>query len=218
MKFTFKISAKIKEVWPLYKLHFGTFILLMLISCGIQAIGSKDNFILSIISSILSIIVFYVWVKYVLNLIDKNDYNPLTMKALPTLGQFWNLLKTMFLNGLCVLGGLILLIVPGFYIAGRLSFSSYISIEKNQGARATIKEAWKMTEGYGWLLLWKTFVIGLFIILGFIALFVGAFITYPIGVFLLVMMYREFLKMKSVISSNANPDLSPRESRVEATI
>jgi membrane-anchored glycerophosphoryl diester phosphodiesterase (GDPDase) len=218
MQFKFKIWDKIKEVWPLYKLHFGTFVLLMLISGVVQVIGgSKEHVILSILSSIVSLIVFYVWVRFVLSLIDKKEYNPFSVKALPTLGQFWNLLKTAFLNGLCVLGGFILLVIPGFYISGRLMFSLYLSIEKNQGARVTIKEAWKMTEGYGWLLFWKAFVIGLFMALGFVALLVGSFVTYPIGIVVLLMMYREFSNMKSGIVKDISPVVAP-ENKSEATV
>jgi membrane-anchored glycerophosphoryl diester phosphodiesterase (GDPDase) len=197
MQFTFKIGEKIKEAWPMYKLHFGTFILFIVASGIAQIIGSRKNFILSSLSSILSLIIFYVLTRFILSLVDKKDYNPLSINSLPTLGQFWNLLKTALLTSLSILGGFILLIIPGFYIAGRLMFSMYLSVEKNQGARVTIKEAWKMTEGYGWLLFWKSFVIALFSGIGFLAFIVGGFVTYPIGMVVLVMMYREFAKMKS---------------------
>lgn len=95
------------------------------------------------------------------------------------------------------MAGFILLIIPAFYVAGRLMFSVYLSVEKNQGARASIKESWDMTKGYAWQLFWKSFVIGLFMVVGFFALLVGSFVTYPIGFMVMIMLYREFVKFKS---------------------
>lgn len=165
-----------------------------------------------VISYVVSILISYMWIRFVLNLIDKKDANPFKKESFPTLSQYWNLFKTMIIYSLCVLVGFILFIVPGFYVAGRLLFAVYISIEKNQGARVTIKEAWRMTEGYGWILFWKSFVIGLFIALGFIAFFVGSFITYPMGMIVMGMLYRDFLKMKSAQPSFAQ---LPKEPIVE---
>lgn len=197
MEFIFKIGSKIKEAWPLYKENLGTFLLLMIISIIVKVLGSDNhNWILIIISYVVSLLLVYVWFRFVLSLVDKKDFKPFSKEALPTLEQFWNLLKTVILYSLCVIIGVILLVIPGIYVSGRLIFAIYISIEKNQGARKTIKETWKMTEGYGWKLFWKSFVIGLFMVLGLIALFIGSFITYPIGMIVMVMMYREFSKMK----------------------
>ena len=65
-----------------------------------------------------------------------------------------------------------------------------------------------MTKGYGWKLFWKSFIIGLFIALGFLALFIGSFITYPIGLIVMVVMYREFKKFK-LQNSTSSP--TPQE-------
>jgi uncharacterized membrane protein len=201
MQFTFKIGSKIKEVWPIYKKHFSMFLLLTVATMVVQFIGSNNNnndknWILIVISYILSILLSYIWINFVLSLIDKKDLNPFSRQSFPTLKQYWNLFTTMLLVALCVLVGFILLVVPGFYVAGRLVFATYMSVDKNQGGIKNVKEAWNMTKGYGWKLFWKSFVIGLFIMLGFVALFIGAFITYPIGMIVLLMMYREFSKMK----------------------
>ena len=41
-----------------------------------------------------------------------------------------------------------------------------MSIDKGQGAVMSIKGAWEITKGYGWYIFWKTFVIGLFAVVG----------------------------------------------------
>lgn len=219
MNFTFKIGQKIKEAWPLYKEHFGALLLMTLLTFAVAGVGQKENFVLSIVVMVVNIILSYVWIRFILSLIDKKEFN-LFSKDIPTLGQLWNFIKTSILYGLCIIGGLILLIVPGFYFAGRLMFAVYISVEKNQGARASIKESWNMTKDNGWKLFWKSFVIALFMAVGFLALIVGSFITYPIGFMLMIMMYREFVKFKTqgISTPATTPTSLPVESINETPI
>jgi len=197
MQFTFKIWSKIKEAWPIYKENFGTFLLLIVITAVVKIIGSGDNWVLEILSILVGIVLSYIWIRFSLDLLDKKVSNPFSTKAIPTLSQFWDFFKVIVLYSLCVLGGLILLVIPGFYVAGRLVFSPYLSIEKKQGARVTIKEAWEMTKNNGWKLFWKSFVIRLFMFVGFIVFVIGSFITCPLGFIVMAMMYREFMKMRS---------------------
>lgn len=196
MQFTFKIGDKIKEAWPICKAHFSVFLLLLVVTMIDNVIGLNHNWVLVVISYVISILLSYIWIRFILSLIDKKDFNPFSRESLPSFVQFWNFFKTMILYTLCVLVGFALFIIPGFYISGRLLFAVYLSIDKNQGARVSIKEAWNMTKNYGWKLFWKSFLIGLFIALGFIAFFIGSFITYPIGMIVMAMMYRKFSKMK----------------------
>lgn len=199
MTFTFKVWQKIKEAWPIYKQHFGTILIMSIVTMLAQFIGGvDDNFGLMLILYVVNLLITYVWVKYLLALIDKKEFNPFSKEALPTLMQFWNLIKTIILYMVFVIAGFVLLIIPGFYVTGRLMFAVYIQIEKNQGARLTMRETWEMTRGYGWKIFWKSLLIGLFMALGFIAFFIGSFITYPLGMIVLMMMYREFKKFKSI--------------------
>lgn len=205
MPFTFKIWEKIKEAWPIYKVNLSAFLLLFVATLVVKMVGTKKNWVLLAISCAVSFLFSYVWIRFTLALVDKKVYNPFSKEALPTFKQYWNLVKTIVLNVICVFAGFILLIIPGFYISGRLFFAIYLSVDKNQGGRASIKESWKMTEGYGWKIFWYSFVVCIFIAIGFIALFVGSFITYPIGMIVIAMMFRGFSKMRSEIPSSASP-------------
>lgn len=198
MKFTFKICEKIKEAWPIYKSQFSMFLLLILVTLVVKLIGAMDSWILYVVSTLLGLVLSFVWLRYSLALADKKEFKPFTKEALPTFKQFWNFLKLIILLSIIYLFSFILLIVPFFYVSGRLMFTVYLVIEKNLGARASIKESWKMTEGYGWVVFGKSFLVGLFMFVGFIAFFIGALITYPVGAIVLAMMYREFQKMKSL--------------------
>ncbi len=206
MNFTFKIGQKIKEAWPLYKENYGVLLLMTIATFAVNFTGQRREegdpltstiVLITIVSAIIGLYLSYMWIRLILNIIDKKEFNFFSKQSIPSFGKIWNFIKTSILYGLCVMGGFILLIIPGFYVAGRLVFATYISVEKNQGARASIKEAWDMTKDNGWLLFWKSFVVALFMAVGFLALLVGSFITYPIGFMLMLMMYREFVKFKS---------------------
>lgn len=198
MKFTFNIDLKIKEAWALYKEHLKSFLLLVLVTFFVSSLSGNDNqnTLLVVLIYIVSILISYIWIRATIELIDKKTFRPFSREIFPSLLQFWNYFKTIFLSTVCIIVGFILFIIPGFYVTGRLIFSSYISVEKNQGARKTIREAWDSTREYGWNLFWKSLVIGFIIFAGLLALLVGIFITYPLGMILLVMLYREFAKVK----------------------
>jgi uncharacterized membrane protein len=51
------------------------------------------------------------------------------------------------LVGLTVLGGFILLIVPGIYFALKLSFASYYLVDKNCSVMEAYKASWDATKG-----------------------------------------------------------------------
>lgn len=229
MNFTFKIGQKIKEAWPLYKENFGVLLLMTIATFAINFVGQGREegdpltwtiMLLTLVSAIISLYLSYMWIRLILNIVDKKEFNLFSKQTIPTSGKLWNFIKTSLLYGLCVMGGFILFIIPGFYVAGRLVFATYISVEKNQGARASIKEAWDMTKDNGWLLFWKSFVVALFMAVGFLALIVGSFITYPIGFMLMIMMYREFVKFKAqgISTPATTPTSLPVESINETPI
>ncbi len=217
--FIFKVGTKIKEAWVLYKEHFVSLILLLLVSGAFQMLSQgfpkhHKNFLITLIAMLISVFISYVWTRSILGLLDGKGFNPFTKESLPTLEQYWNLLKTCILVVICTMFGFILLIVPGLYIAGRLFPAIYLSVEKNQGARKSMKEAWEMTHGNGWKILGKSILIGLFAILGFVALFIGYFITYPIAMIVTAMMYRELAKLKS-LSNPIVTEVVKEEGKIE---
>ena len=93
--------------------------------------------------------------------------------------------------GLIVVGGLILLVVPGIYLALRLQFYSYYIIDKNAGSIDSLKMSWKATEGNVInIFLFELLLIGINI-LGAIALVVGLLVTIPVSVIAVTLLYRK---------------------------
>jgi uncharacterized membrane protein len=73
--------------------------------------------------------------------------------------------------------GFILLIVPGIVFACRLSFVSYLVMDKGMDPATAIEKSWTMTRGHGWRIFGMFLISLLLMIVGFCLLFVGAFFS-----------------------------------------
>jgi uncharacterized membrane protein len=104
-----------------------------------------------------------------------------------------NYLIMSILTTLIVVGGIILLIIPGIYFGLRLKFAAYLVIDKNLTAVDAVKESWKMTKGNVWNLFFFGILLGLVNILGFLCLIVGLFITVPLSMLATAFVYRKLL-------------------------
>lgn len=219
---SFKIRENIKEAWQLFKNNLSTFFLILALLYVAESVSEKDNIILSIIVSIVGIFVSYMIIKFLLSIIDKKEFNIFSKKSLPTLRQLWKFFATYIIVVITGMGSFLVFFIPAFFIlsktiiltsivkilfgfsviglivgiyfAVRLMFALFIVIDEEKGIIESIKESWNITKGNFWKIFWKTFLIELFMVIGFLLFFVGAFITYPIGMILFTMLYRHFKK------------------------
>jgi len=91
--------------------------------------------------------------------------------------KYLNSLLATFITGLMIGLGLIFFIIPGIYIAIRMSFLSYVLIEEDLGAMDSIKRAWELSDGHALtIFLMAIIALGL-IFLGVLALIVGVFVS-----------------------------------------
>ena len=97
------------------------------------------------------------------------------------------------IQGIIVLVGFILLIIPGIILAVRLQYASYLIVDKNLGPIEAIKTSWKITRGNTWNLFFFGIILGLINILGILCLLVGLFITVPLGMLATTLVYRKLL-------------------------
>ncbi len=127
--------------------------------------------------------------KIILDLVDGKN---------PTFQQLWAYpqyllrgIAVTILSGLAILGGLILLVIPGIYIAIRLQFALYYLVDKNTGVMDSLKGSWNITQGNVLnIFLFMLILIGLNI-LGAIALLVGLLITIPVSFIAVTLLYRK---------------------------
>lgn len=111
-----------------------------------------------------------------------------TDSQLPTFSDLffyrnWRTLLNYFLASilynLMVFAGIILLIIPGIYLAIRFQYFGYLIADKNLGPIQAFKESSKLTSGVKWQLFLFGIILGLVNIAGFLALVIGLLITIP---------------------------------------
>jgi len=107
--------------------------------------------------------------------------------------RFWDFLLGSILYGLIVLGGLILLIIPGIYWGIKYYFYGYLIIDQGMGPVDAIKKSGELTDGVKWnfLVLWLA-LFGIYI-LGFLACCVGVIFAIPVIIVAVAYVYRTLL-------------------------
>ena len=105
---------------------------------------------------------------------------------------FLNYILSSLLYTVIVILGTILLILPGIYLAVRLSFYRYIVVEKeNIGVIDALKESMKITQNRFWKIFGFMLVLILINILGVIPFGLGLIVTIPLSVIAVALVYRK---------------------------
>ena len=104
---------------------------------------------------------------------------------------FWSYLGASILLAIVVLAGLILLIIPGIYLAIALSLTGYLVVDRGMGPLEAMKESFRLTRGNRFKLFLfgvAAFVLGF---LGSLPLFLGLLVVAPVVMLSGVHAYRE---------------------------
>lgn len=195
---TFSPTEAIKFGWKTFKANpgflIGLLVIVYVVQFGVGLItsvpGSNDptkfNFnagtiLLGLVGNIISIILSLGLINALLQLVNTGKGNFSDIFAVfKDINMLINYVVGSIITGLIVIGGLILLIVPGIYLAIRLSQFPYFIIDKKLGAIEAIKGSWNATAGN----VMNLFVFGLLCILvviaGAIALLVGLLVAFPV--------------------------------------
>jgi uncharacterized membrane protein len=104
-----------------------------------------------------------------------------------------NYFVASLIQGVIVVLGFILLIIPGIIFSTRLQYVSYLIVDKNLGPVDAIKKSWNVTRGNTWNLFFFGILIGLINLLGIICLVVGLFVTVPLSMLATAFVYRRLL-------------------------
>jgi len=137
------------------------------------------------ISTLLQMGLLKIWLKFVDA--QKPEFGDL-------FGQypvFFRYLLSSILYGLIILGGTILLVIPGIIWAIKYMFFGYLVIDQKMGAIEALKASGKITMGYKWDL----FVFGILCLLvniaGTLLCLVGLLFTVPITMIAWAYLYRK---------------------------
>ncbi|MCI5108269.1 MAG: hypothetical protein MRY49_00280 [Candidatus Pacebacteria bacterium] len=136
------------------------------ISSGLYDYSVVFGIVVGIILSVILFIIEIGYIKFILKFVGGGDAD--VSDLLLHTKFFWKYLFAMILYGLAVFIGLILLVVPGIYIALRFAFAPLILIDKDLGIKESFKKSTEITKDVKWKLL------GFFVIIGMFQLILGA--------------------------------------------
>ncbi len=73
-----------------------------------------------------------------------------SQRSLRALGFFLPFFLMQIMMAFGVVAGLMLMIVPGIFVFVRWLLAPYFMLLQGQGALASLKSSWRLTQGYGW--------------------------------------------------------------------
>ena len=127
------------------------------------------------------------------------------------LTTFWRYVVGNLLFLLIILGGLLLLVVPGIIWSIKYQFAPFLIVDRNIGIKEAFKESAGITSGVKWeLVLFFLLVLGINLV-GLLAFAIGLFFTLPATMVAYTFVYRKLLKRKESAEdrSGGGPKSSP---------
>jgi len=180
------------KAWETFKQNMGISLLMFLLYSVLTNLGSGGSLVLNIAGILISGPVIAGTYNAFLRMLRGEKVPFVSM--FDGFKEFVRAFCAFWLMILAVLGGLILLIVPGIIIALGLIPVMFLVLETDLGAVDTIKRAWAMTKGHkGSLFVLFLAIIGLNI-LGLLALVIGLIVTGTITLFIGAAVYDELAK------------------------
>lgn len=196
---SFSIGEVLREGWQTFKKRpwflIGVTLVVFIIPSIPSAIADEAEamelfgFVLNLVSWVLSLLMSIGMIKVTLAFVDGG------MPAFKDLFAHYRLLWKYFLAsilyGLIVIGGLILLIIPGIIWALRYQFAAYLIVDKNMGILDAFRKSSAITEGHKWNLLGYVIIQAIINLLGMLALGIGLLVTAPITMLAYAKIYRQ---------------------------
>lgn len=178
--------------WKMVLQLFGVmFVIQMVLNVAASALGEDMAGIIGLVSSVVSAYLGYGFLKAMFNLYDGKSVEVRDL-AQPA-GKAVNYIIGTFLFSLAVGVGMILFVVPGLYILTKYFFVPTLLADTEMGVAEAFTASSKMTEGRQMdLFLFTVFsVIG--VIIGLIALIVGAVVVSWMVMFAMIVLHRSLI-------------------------
>jgi uncharacterized membrane protein len=112
------------------------------------------------------------------------------------LPRTFNYLASQFLMVLIIMGGFLLLIVPGVMFSLKYMFTPYLVIDKNMGPIEALKASAKLTDGIKWDLVGFVAATITLMYAGVLALLVGLLVSVPVATISYVVLYNMLVSRK----------------------
>jgi len=196
----FSIKESLIVGWEAFKVHYRLFAPIVFISIAIslaaEYIGNRDTLGLGLIvmavGFIAQIIVGMGLIKIALSITAGGT--PVFDDIFSPTHLFFSYIGAAVLYALIVLGGFLLLIVPGLIWLVSYWLFQYALIDQERGAFAALAEAKRISRGVRWHLFLLILTTGMLNFAGVLVFFVGLFITIPVTTVATAHIYRQLQK------------------------
>ena len=195
------IGEIFKKSWALFKEEWITFYALQLLpiivavvySWGLESYAENSDFgfIWILLYLVVQVVLSMGLIKGYLQL---SRGKKVTMETFTSVAPLiLNYFASQLLMGLIVLGGFILLIIPGVIFSIKYMFTPYLVIDKGLGPIEALKASGKITDGIKWDMVGFLAAAAVLTYIGILALFVGLLVTIPVATFSYVLLYNKLV-------------------------
>lgn len=113
--------------------------------------------------------------------------------------KYLNIILANLIVYALVLIGFVMLVIPGIIVLCRLSFVSFLVMDKNMEPMKAVEKSWQMTRGYGWT------IFGMGILSFFIA--IGGLMVFFVGIIFSIMwIHAAFASMYQAVLNQTEDD------------
>ncbi len=203
-KAEFSKKQAVKFGFTLTRKHFLFFLEIFIIVVFFTALSSSLRFIINsqkelvlylaayLILAVINYVIGIGLIKISLEFVDGKKPKFLALFYYKPIVKY---ILASAVQGIIILLGFILLIIPGVILAIRLQYSRYLVVDKNLGPIEAVKTSWKITRGNTWNLFFFAILLVLINILGILCFLVGLFVTAPLSMLAFTFVYRKLLNV-----------------------
>jgi hypothetical protein len=201
MTTAFSIKESLVFGWEVFKkqpwFYISVVLALTLFSIIVDMLingGRNDASLIGfLISFLASTIVSIAYARLALSVAEGGT--PVGWEGLWVPDRFFPMLGTIALQGLIILVGLVLLIIPGIIAAVLLMFAQLAVVDKNLNPVEALKESYALAKPHLWQLVLFSFAILVLNVVGLLALVIGLLVTVPVSVIAVAHVYKKLVKL-----------------------
>ena len=199
MEKIFTVRGAIREARAVIKPKFwsviGQYAVIMLTVIVLSAVSSHNLLLSLLISSVVS----YMTTGLALGYATAGMFRYGELFKSFTFQKFAYFFLAVLVAKFLIIGGFILLVIPGIILSIMLCFVQYIAFEREIGPIDACKESARLTHGNRWNLFKLFLVIVLINILGAVCLLVGLLYTIPLSAIALALVYKKLHAAKDFV-------------------
>lgn len=159
------LSSLFTETWGVYRERWATLVEIVLLPTLVVLLGAVlIGLGLGLFSAIVGgLIVFAGWIIFMFSVLPivYSIHNGTGVDASykATIGSFWPFVWVIILQVCAVMGGYVMLIIPGIWLAISLSFVTYVFVVEHRRGIDALRQSKDYIKGYWWAVLGRIFLL-----------------------------------------------------------